>query len=422
VTSFSELLLLLASTAIGLLIGTERGWRQREQAPGTRAAGVRTFTLIGLLAGLAATYTATLGPALAIAGFVAVAGIVAIAYYRRSRKGGPQDATTDIAALVTYALALGPPLGHGMVCGAAAVVVAILLRSKQRIHGVVEKIEERELHASFLLLAIAFLLLPLLPDEGLGPWQALNPRDLVWMVLLIAGLGFVGYATMRRVGPRVGLAVTAIVGGLASSTVVTLDFARRAREHPSLTPLLGAGIVGAGGTMFARKLVLLAVVAPWLLPLAGPALAVAMLACWGKALWAWKRSAHTKPTEALALKNPLQLVPALKFAALLALVSLAAAALSAWLGEGGVYAVSVIAGLADVDALVLALARQTQDGLATGIAVQGVLIACAVDTLLKAGLSTGLGTPALGLRVARDFVVALALGAATFWLTLQHLA
>jgi uncharacterized membrane protein (DUF4010 family) len=421
VTSLSELLPLLASTAIGLLIGTERGWRQRTAAAGTRAAGVRTFTLIGLLAGLAATYAATLGPAIVIVGFASIAAIVAIAYYRRSRKGGPQDATTDVAALVTYALALGPPLGHGMVCGAAAVVVAMLLGWKQRIHGVVEKIEERELHAAFQLLGLAFLLLPLLPDEGLGPWQAINLRDLLWMVLLIAGLGFVGYATMRRVGPRAGLAVTAIVGGLASSTAVTLDFARRAREHPTLTPLLAAGIVGAGGTMFTRKLVLLAFVAPGLLPVAGPALAVTMLACWARAVWTWRTSAREKPIDGVALRNPLQLGLALKFALLLAFVSLAAAALRAWMGESGIYLVSVVAGLADVDALVLALARQTGDGLPVPLAVQGVLIACAVDTLLKAGLAFGIGGPALGWRVLRTFLFALALGAAAFWLTARWL-
>jgi uncharacterized membrane protein (DUF4010 family) len=301
------------------------------------------------------------------------------------------------------------------------VVVAMLLGWKQRIHGVVERLEERELYAAFQLLGLAFVLLPILPDHGLGPWQAVNLHELVWMVLLIAGLGFVGYVTMRRVGPRPGLAISAIVGGLASSTAVTIDFSHRARAQPALTGLLAAGTVGAGGTMFARKLVLLAVVGPSLLPLAGPPLLATTLLCWGHALVAWRRSARGAPVEPVPLKNPLQLGLALKFAGLLAGVSVAAAALRAWLGDQGVYAVSFVAGLADVDAVVLALARQVREGLAGEVAVYGVLLACTVDTLFKVGLAFGIGGRALGVRVSGAFLVALAAGAAVLALTVRML-
>lgn len=407
-----ELAPLAASTAIGLLIGTERGWHLREAAPGTRVAGVRTFTLIGLFGGLAGLFTEELGPAVVIVAFVALAALVVGPYLLRAREGGRQSATTEVAALVTFVLALGPPLGHGVVCGAAAVVVTLFLGWKRGIHGAVERLEEAELQAALKLLALAFVLMPLLPDEPFGPWDAINLHELLWMVLLLAGLSFVGYVVMRRAGARIGLALAALLGGLVSSTAVTLDFARRARTQPKLTPLLASGIVGAGGTMFARVIVLLAVVRPALLPLAAPPLALAALFCWGDALLAWRRSRREDDPPRLELKNPLELGLALKFALLLALVSLAAGGLRAWLGDRGVYALSVVAGLGDVDAITLTLARQSASGLDATIAVHGVLIASAVDTILKAGLAFGLGGRALGWHVARAFAVALALGAA----------
>jgi uncharacterized membrane protein (DUF4010 family) len=387
------------------------GWRSAGGA-GTRVAGVRTFTLIGLFGGLAGLFTAELGPAVVIVAFTALAALVVGPYLVRAREGGRQSATTEVAALVTFALALGPPLGHGAVCGAAAVVVTLFLGWKRGIHGAVERLEEVELQAALKLLALAFVLMPLLPDEPFGPWDAINLHELLWMVLLLAGLSFVGYMVMRRAGARIGLALAALLGGLVSSTAVTLDFARRARTQPQLTPLLASGIVGAGGTMFARVIVLLAVVRPALLPLAAPPLGLAALFCWGDALLAWRRSRREDDPPRLELKNPLELGLALKFALLLALVALAAGALRAWLGDRGVYALSVVAGLGDVDAITLTLARQSALGLDATIAVHGVLIASAVDTVLKAGLAFGLGGRALGWHVSRSFAVAIVLGGA----------
>ena len=407
-----ELAPLAASTAIGLLIGTERGWHLRQAPPGTRVAGVRTFTLIGLFGGLAGLFTTDLGPAVVIVAFVALAALVVGSYLARARTSGLQSATTEVAALVTFALALGPPLGRGAVCGAAAVVVTLLLGWKRDIHGAVERLQETELKAALLLLALAFVLMPLLPDEPFGPWDAINLNELLWMVLLLSGLSFVGYVVMRRAGARIGLALAALLGGLVSSTAVTLDFARRARAHPQITPLLGSGIVGACGTMFARVIVLLAVVSPALLPLAAPPLALAALLCWGDALLAWRRSRVDGDPPRLKLKNPLELGLALKFALLLALVSLAAAALRDWLGDRGVYALAVIGGLGDVDPVTLTLARQSTSGLDANIAVHGILIASAAGTIVKAGLAWGIGGRALGWHVARAFALALALGAA----------
>jgi uncharacterized membrane protein (DUF4010 family) len=307
-------------------------------------------------------------------------------------------------------------LGYGHVAGAVAVVVAILLSSKRRIHRTVEGLEQRELTAALQLLALAFVLMPILPDEGLGPWQALNLREILWMVLLIGGLSFLGYFAVKRAGARIGFGVAALLGGLVSSTAVTLEFARRARTQPEVSPLLAAGVVGAGGTMFARVLVLMAVVAPALLPTALAPLAVAALLCWGAAWWGWRRAPREIGSKSVHLGSPLVLKVALFFAGLLALVALLASALRAWLGDAGVYPLAVIAGLGDVDAITLTLSRQTADDLALTVATHGVLLATAANSLLKAGMAWGVGGRRIGVPVAAVFLLAIALGAAALLL------
>lgn len=403
---------LAASLGIGLLIGVERGWHLRTVAPGTRVAGVRTFTLIGFLGGMSAQLSKDLGPGVLVVAFASLAGLLIASYAVGLRESPRRSATTEVAALVTFVLGACPPLGYGLVAGGAAVIVAFLLSGKGGIHRAVEGLEERELDAALKLLALAFVLMPLLPDRGIGPWGAWNLRAILWMVLLIAGLSFVGYLAVRRVGARLGFGLAALLGGLVSSTAVTLDFARRARAQPDLARLLAAGIVGACGSMFARVLVLVGVLAPALLVHAALPLALATAVCWVGAWWGWRHAPRDGGSQAVRLESPLALGIALPFAALLAFVSLLAAALRAWLGDRGVYALSVVAGLGDVDAITVTLARQTGLGLALPIAAHGILIASAVDTLLKTGLALGLGGRALGRPVALVLAAALLLGAA----------
>lgn len=405
--NLDEVLPLAGSLGIGLMIGTERGWHLRGVRPGTRAAGVRTFTLIGLMGGLAARWSRDLGPALFVTAFAALAGLVLLTYARRPRRS-PSSATTEVAALVTFLLAAGPPLGYGLVSGAAAVVVTMLLGWKQPIHKTVAGIEEAELQAALKLLALAFVLMPMLPEEPLGPWQALRLREILWMVLLIAGLSFVGYVAVRRAGPRVGFGITAMLGGLVSSTAVTLDFARRARAHPALARLLAAGTVAAGGTMFARVLAVVAVVQAPLLARVGLPLGAGALLCWGAGWWGWRHAESADAGKGAALESPLALSTAVKFALFLAFVAVTAAALRDWIGDRGVYVLALIAGLGDVDAVTLTLSREAGAGLDGVIASRGILIAVTVNTLLKGGVALGLGGGVHGRAVLFPFLLAVA--------------
>lgn len=417
-TAWQELVPLAGSLAIGLLLGVERGWHLRHEAPGTRAAGVRTFALIGLLGGVVGHLTHETGPALAIVAFAGLAALLTVSYRARAQSARQRSATTEVAALLTFVLALGPPLGHGTVAGAAAVTAALLLGGRRRIHSAVERLDERELYAALQLLAMVFLLLPVLPEEGLGPWQAVRLRSIAWMVVLLSGLSFVAYVAIRRVGPRLGLALSAALGGLVSSTAVTIDFAQRAKAAPAAVPLLAAGIVGAGGTMFARVLTIVAVLDQHLLQAVWIPLGLGALLSWGYAVVLWRLTRRRMAAGAsdagpmARMDNPLALGLALKFALLLAVVAVLAAALRDGLGDGGIYVLSAVAGLGDVDAITLTLARQHAQGLSAVTAGHGILIAAAVDTLLKNALAWGIGGRPLGVRVTAIQLFALLVGAA----------
>jgi uncharacterized membrane protein (DUF4010 family) len=220
-------------------------------------------------------------------------------------------------------------------------------------------------------------------------------------------------------GPRAGLGITALLGGLVSSTAVTLDYARMGREHTGLHPVLAAGIVAACATMFPRMVVEVSVVAPSLLPSVGVALAASAVVAFGGALLLWARRKDGKAPEQMPLKNPLELLTAIRFAALLVVILVLAEAAERWLGSSGVYAVAAVAGVADVDAITLSLASQTRDGLDAAVAARGILIAAAVNTAVKVGFVVFLVGGAMARRVGVVLGLALLAGAVVLLLDLH---
>jgi uncharacterized membrane protein (DUF4010 family) len=241
------------------------------------------------------------------------------------------------------------------------------------------------------LVAIAVVLVPLLPDRELGPWQALNARVIGLLVLLIAGLSYVGYFAVRVLGPRLGLLLTAVLGGLTSSTAVTVAYARRARLANANPTLLGVGIALAAATMAPRLAVEIAAVNPGLLSNLWPTLAaVALVPALGGmvVLLRHERGGNSK----IDLANPLQLKTALVFGLLLSVLFVASEGMQRWLGETGVYAMAAITGFADVDAVAIALAESAARGsVAPEAAERAIVLAVLVNTAAKAVLAAGLG-------------------------------
>jgi len=385
--------------AIGLIVGIERGWHEREEAEGGRIAGLRTFGLVGLAGGFAGL----LGVWVIAAGVLALGVLLALAHRRRRDLG----ITTEVAALLTFLLGAAAILGHLLATVAAGVVAALLLGLKPTLHAWLRRIEERELMAGLQLLLISCVVLPLLPDRGFGPDQALNPFRMWLMVVLIAGFSFLGYVAIRLVGARRGVMLTGLLGGVVSSTAVTVTLARQARAATSLRDALAAGVALAAVMMLLRIGVLVGAVQPVLLAALAPPLAAAALAGLGVAWWLNRRriavEAQPEPPG-----NPLELGSALQFALLLTIVQLAAGWLRRQFGDAGLLALAALSGLADVDAITLSAASMVDRSVALDSAALAIGLAALSNTVAKAAIAGWLGGAAMAWKVASTYAAMLA--------------
>jgi uncharacterized membrane protein (DUF4010 family) len=399
--------------AIGLLMGVERGWQARELADGGRVAGIRTFALIGLLGGIGGWFGQVVGPLALAAGFAALAAVVVASHVMRARNGEHDvGVTTEVAELTAFALGAMAAMGEGAAAAAGGVVATALLGSKDTLHGWVRKLERLELRAAIKLLLISVVLLPVLPNQGYGPEQVLNPYKLWLLVVMVAGISFIGYFAIKIAGPRIGSLLTGVFGGLASSTALTVSFARMGREGPGMQPLLAAGVALANTTMYARLWLIVFVLNQGMgerlaLPL-GCMAAAGLVSTW--LLWR-AREEEGKP-GAMALSNPFELGMAIKFAALLALVMVASKLLQAWGGSAGLYLLSAGAGLADVDAVALSMVQMGGKSVALTVAATAVTIAAFVNTGVKAALVAGLCGGLMARRIAWAMTAMIVAGAA----------
>lgn len=375
---------LTAALVIGLLIGSERGWSGREGNEGSRVAGLRTFGIIGLLGGVSVVAAQPFGNWLVVTVFLAVAVLVVVAHVLDFKANQDRGTTTAFAMLLTFLLSAWAASGQQLAALGAAVVVVALLGYKRALHTWLSKVTQQEFSSGVILLLISVVMLPLLPDQGYGPWQALNPYWIWWMVVLISGLSFVGYIAVKLTGARLGVLITALAGALASSTAVTITLANFCRKA-TRKQLYVAGILLAGSVMFVRVLIEVFVVNPALLALVAVPLGLmcaGMVAAAG-IFWRRHQQAPADLAQQINLPNPLQLMTAIKFGALLAVILLLSKALVAWFGDSGIYVLALVSGLMDVDAITLSLARMARDDIAPPVAAIGILIASVTNTLVK---------------------------------------
>lgn len=379
---------LVVALAIGLLIGLEREWRkQGDSGEETGRIGIRTFGLIGLFGGLAGLLQLKMGPWLAPAALLALA-ILLIADRRHDKSGRTlgltEDMTTLVAAVTAALLGLLAATGATELAVAAAVVVVTLLYLKPTLHGVVGKLTEAELKATVRFLVISLVVLPILPNENYGPYEAFNPRNTWLLVVMISALSFIGYFAIRYLGAALGALATGLFGGLVSSTATTITFAKLAREQPKQGQMLATGMVIANAVMAVRILVVTAILAPSLaMAMALPMGLVILIAC-AMVVMMWRRGQSGKVGgETLGIDNPFELRQAIKFALLLAVIQLAEKFLSDQFGTSGLLVLAGIAGLADVDAITISVARDAGSGAELSPLVAAVLIAAGSNTLVK---------------------------------------
>ena len=412
-----HLYFLSVALAIGLLIGLERGWQERKAEEGQRVAGLRTYGLLGLLGGVVALLSEQFGPLVLGLAFVAMIGGLTAIYIVNLPAEKDVGITSLVAALLTFGFGALAAVGEVAVAAASAVVTTLLLSYKPQLHRWVLGLEMTELRAGIKLLIISVVCLPILPDRGFGPWQALNPFEIWWMVVLIAAISFVGYFAVKIGGARRGVIFTGLFGGLASSTAVTLHLSRigRGSSGSGMTTLLAAGILLACGTMFPRMLLVASLINPALFRmLVVPALVMSLLT-YGPAML-YSRSALSKDSKiGSSLQNPLELKAALAFGALLVVILVLGKALQAWFGDAGLLALAAASGITDVDAITLSLARMSDGDVAMRICVTGIVIAGAVNSLAKAILAATIGGRRIGGRAAAPLMLTAFGGLAVTW-------
>jgi len=378
-----------------VVLGLER---ERKKTP-VEFAGVRTLGLLGLTGGLAAFFDQELGrPWLAIGLFAAAAGLVIVSYGATVRQG-ELGVTTELSALLSFALGYLCVAGHLLTATALAVASGGVLALKEWLHQLAARIESEDVEATLKFALVSVIVLPLVPNQNFGPapFDVINPYKIWLMVVLISGLNFASYLLVKVVGAEHGIGLTGLLGGLVSSTAVTLGFSQRSREQPQQSAALALGILVAWSVMFLRVILLVGAVDRALLPrIAGAMLSFAIP---GLAVCAflWRRSRTGDTASVTAGSNPFELGQAIRFGLLFGVITFAAKAAQVYLGSAGLYLAGAIAGLTDVDAIALSMAQLSlSDPASSGPAFLTIVLAVASNTLFKAGMVGFLA--AVGLR------------------------
>lgn len=395
---------LLIAGAAGFIIGVERGWSARELDDHLDVAGMRTFALAGLGGGICALLPGAI--VMLVILVAAIALLLTGSRFMAASSNPDAGLSTEMALIVTPllgAFSISRPL-EGM---AAAAVVAALLGFKQELHGALRGLERQELLASLQLLVVAVVILPLLPDQPVGPWDSVNPRTVGWLVLLLLGVSYVGYFAVRIVGPGRGLLLTALLGGFTSSTAVTLAYARLSKQNSDTTPLLSAGIALACAMMAFRVGIVVGTIQPLLLSAIALPLVILGLVPLVYAAAIARRSVTARVDDSLQISNPFAIGAALTLATAITVLSIAIRGAEVLVGNSGTYAIAALSGILDVDPLAVALAGSaagmqaangTPGALSVSVAANGILLAVIVNTVAKAIMTAVAGTRELGQR------------------------
>jgi uncharacterized membrane protein (DUF4010 family) len=390
----------LTSLAIGLLIGLER-----ERTPSAKA-GLRTFALVALFGTLSALLSTKLGsPWLLIAGLLAVAGMIVAAYHNQPSEENDPGTTTVIALLLCYGLGAMIWYGLAELAVMLAIGVTALLYFKPELRGISQRLTRRDLVAVLQFSVLTFIVLPILPDQDYGPYHAFNPHQAWLMVVLVSGISLAGYTALHVVGTRYGAPLLGLFGGLVSSTATTLLYARNSKNNRAMSNLASSVIVIAGLVVLLRLLMISAVVAYGTLPGLFPVLGGGFLFGLVVALYNWRKMAKATELNIPETTNPAELHTAISFGLLYVIVLLGAAWMEDIAGSRGLYAVALISGLTDVDAITLSNLHLFNLGqLSEHQTVTAIAFAFLANIAFKFGMVVFIGGWNLARLVATGFV------------------
>jgi uncharacterized membrane protein (DUF4010 family) len=409
------LLRLGLALAIGLLIGLERGWRERDAPAQSRTAGIRTYGISGLLGGIFAALAQSLGAvSVLIAGFLGFAAI--FAFYKAREATHDQDfsVTGVIAGLAVFALGALAIAGDYRAAAAAGTALAAILASRDVLHSLLKRLTWVELRSALILAVMTAIILPVLPDRPIDPWGGFNPREVWFFTVLIAAISYLGYIAVRLLGPTRGLIVSAVTGAMVSSTAVTLSLARTAQTTGNPYPMAGAASLAAMVSV-ARVCIVVALIEPSVLMAVAPP---AVAAAFGFGLCAAALLIRRDDGAAVDApsRSPFDLGSLLVFAVLFALVSMANAVLVRTLGTEGLVATSAVSGAIDVDVAVLSVLRLVGTSTTAATAGAAVLAAVFVNSLLKVVLAAASAPLRFSLSLLVATAVAAVLGGLAFFL------
>ena len=379
---------------LGVLLGLERERTKSEDG----GAGVRTFALISLSGAIAGFLGENLGlDWLALAMFVAITALI-IGMYVVTARHGDTGITTEVSALLAFLLGLLCAHGQLQLASWVAVAMALLLALKDWLHQLASRINATDVAATLKFSIVTLIILPLVPDINYGPppLDVINPYKIWLMVVLISALNFSSYLLIKIVGAEHGVGLAGLLGGLASSTAVTLGFSQRSRQAGEDASALALGIVLAWTVMFFRVAIMTALIS-WELgrQIVFP-IGLLCVASLGACYWLWQRNKRRERGEVKSGSNPFALEEAIKFGLLFGVVLLVSRAAQVYLGEAGLYLAAAVAGLTDVDAITLAMVNLAQsDASNLQVAARAIVIAVMANTLTKSGMAIGLGSPEL---------------------------
>jgi len=407
---------LAIALALGLLIGLERGWKERSAEEGSRLAGIRTFGLTSLLGALWQQLSVsetqfTLGIA-----FLAFTSLVISISFIEAKRKRVYGITTTVAVMVTFALGALAMRGNTALAAGATAVTITLLGLKPVLHRGIQSLEPREMTAVFKLALISAVMLPILPNRTFDPWQAFNPYEIWWMVVLISAISFIGYFAIKIAGPNRGIFLTGLFAGLASSTAVTLSLSRLGKDHRNAHRQLAAGVIVASVTMFPRIVVVASVIAPSLAPLIIWPVSLISLSGYGIVWWLVKHTNTATAPGTLQLENPFDLSTALKFGVLLALIMWLTRLLQTGFGHSGIFLLAGISGISDVDAITLSLSRLVGKGVTAQSAGLGILLAATANTVVKGVIVAAISGGEMARWVAGAFLVLIFSGLIGIWI------
>jgi uncharacterized membrane protein (DUF4010 family) len=411
-TSPQALLAILVAGALGFVVGLER---QFSPHGAEGYAGARTFALYGMWGAAAGLIGDRYGSLALAAALLAAVALIIASYLTFTKVSGDLGTTSEAAALMVFAVGFLSWEAMWVAAIGTTVAVTALLRAKDALHAVAHRFSDEDVKTFLQFAVVTAVVLPLVPDQAIGRFEGFNPREVWLMVVFVSAIGLAGYVALRLFGSK-GLVLTGLLGGLVSSTAVTMSFSRMARADRHREGALAAGVLAACGLMFARVLIEAVVLAPSLAASLAPWLGGSFVVVEAAALIWWRRSSRSMAqTSELVIRNPLTLTVALAFGAVYAVVAFASRAAIELADESSLSIVGAVSGLNDVDAITLSMGNLVHAGLGVEHATTAVLAAVTVNTLVKAVLAISIGGRVHGRRVGPVLGVAAAVTAVA-WL------